>query len=120
MKGHLHLEGHKPINTENFGFSAQILNLQARSCGKHLLGDQPHDTVEIVQWFKRSGFRKKDYCITIAYFVRDKEGYNLHFVGKRPIDEGVDWNNFKTLFQLSNSALEMLFTLQENERREQE
>ena len=34
---------------------------------------------------------------TIAYFVKDKEGYDLHFVGDRPFDKRVDWRNFEVI-----------------------
>ena len=34
---------------------------------------------------------------TIAYFIADKEGYDLHFVGDRPLDGRVDWEHFREL-----------------------
>jgi hypothetical protein len=34
---------------------------------------------------------------TIAYFIGYKEGYNLHFVGDRPLDSRVNWDHFREL-----------------------
>jgi len=32
---------------------------------------------------------------TIAYFLRSKEGYDLHFVGDRPFKSRVNWDHFR-------------------------
>jgi hypothetical protein len=37
---------------------------------------------------------------TVAYFVVDSEGYNLHFVGERPFDQRVNWDHFRELLIL--------------------
>ena len=36
-----------------------------------------------------------EYKWTIAYFVHDKEGAQLVFVGDRPLDERVNWKHFE-------------------------
>lgn len=35
------------------------------------------------------------YKWTIAYFTRTSEGYELKFVGDRPLDKRVKWKHFK-------------------------
>ena len=40
---------------------------------------------------------KGEYKWTIAYWQKDSEGYDLHFVGDRPMDKRVDWRNFETI-----------------------
>ena len=42
---------------------------------------------------------KGEYKWTIAYWVRDKEGYDLHFVGDRPLDRRVDWRNLEVVIR---------------------
>lgn len=37
------------------------------------------------------------YKWTIAYFVAGKEGYDLQFVGDRPLDDRVNWDHFREL-----------------------
>ena len=37
------------------------------------------------------------YKWTIAYWVKDKEGYELKFVGDRPFEKRVDWHNFEAV-----------------------
>ena len=106
----LHLES--SMKCDDFYFRAAIGNLEARSVGDHLSSEKPHTTVEIVQWFAGE---KSRYCVTVAYFLREESGYYLRFVGKRPVEDGVDWGNFKSLFELSDGVLEILFNAQKNE-----
>jgi len=37
------------------------------------------------------------YKWTVAYFFASKEGYDLHFVGDRPLDSRVNWDHFREL-----------------------
>jgi hypothetical protein len=52
------------------------------------LGDDLH----ICLWSEDGKFKW-----TVAYFVVDSEGYNLHFVGERPFDPRVNWDHFREL-----------------------
>lgn len=63
-------------------FNFRIENLEVRSCGEHLFSDGEHNRAEIIQWDKNTD--KTEYCFTLAYWHKDKEGYNLLFVGGRP------------------------------------
>jgi hypothetical protein len=86
-------------------FRFRIEKLELRSCGKHLLLDQNHDRAEIVQW--SSDTEEKEYCWTIAYWVKGKEGYDLQFVGSRPFD--VDSNLFMQLAKQGQELLNIYF-----------
>lgn len=61
-------------------FNWQYKNYEIREFKSNTSGLQ---SFELVQW--REGFPQR-YCFTLAYFVRDKEGYYLKFVGERPFD----------------------------------
>lgn len=37
------------------------------------------------------------YKWTVAYFLDDKEGFDLHFVGDRALDKRVNWVHFREL-----------------------
>lgn len=66
-------------------FSFRIEDIELRSCGEHLLVDGvEHNRAEIVKWANDTG--KKEYCWTVAYWNKHKEGYDLEFVGARPFD----------------------------------
>ena len=39
------------------------------------------------------------YKWTIAYWIKDREGYDLHFVGDRPMDSRVDWKNLEIIIR---------------------
>jgi hypothetical protein len=70
-------------------FNTRIDDLELRSCGEHLLAEGvKHNTAEIVKWAKDAG--KKEYCWTVAYWNKHKEGYDLRFVGNRPFDVNSD------------------------------
>jgi hypothetical protein len=40
---------------------------------------------------------KGEYKLTVAYWIDGEEGYDLHFVGDRPLDKRVDWQAFKSV-----------------------
>ena len=46
----------------------------------------------ICLWSKEGTFKW-----TVAYFVKGSEGFDLHFVGDRPLDERVNWDHFREL-----------------------
>ena len=66
-------------------FSFRIEDLELRSCGDHLLIEGvKHTRAEIIKWAKDT--EQKEYCWTVAYWNRHKEGYDLQFIGNRPFD----------------------------------
>ena len=65
-------------------FNLRFGELELRSCGKHLLSDGEHNRAEIVKWAYDTD--KKEYCWTVAYWNKGKEGYYLQFVSGRPFD----------------------------------
>ena len=82
----------------------RIDNLELRSCGEHLLSVKPHTTCEIVKW-KKSGL--KEYCYVVAYWKRNKEGFDLQFVGDRPFD--IEPHLFMYLAQIGQYWLDIEF-----------
>ena len=64
-----------------------------------------HTRAEIVKWAKDTG--QKEYCWTVAYWDRHKEGYDLKFVGNRPFD--TNQKIFMTLAKQGQQLLEDAF-----------
>lgn len=63
-------------------------DLEVRTCSDHLgQVKEPHTTAEIVRWFFEGEIRK--YNITLAFFEKGLEGYNLKFIGERVFDPDV-------------------------------
>lgn len=83
-------------------FSFRIEDLELRSCGDNLLVEGvEHTKAEIVKWAKDTG--QKEYCWTVAYWDRHKEGYDLKFVGNRPFD-----TNQKIFMALAKQGQQLL------------
>ena len=82
-------------------FNSRINNLEVRSCGKHLLSDNEHNRAEIVKWAKDTS--EKEYCWTVAYWSKGKEGYDLQFVGGRPFE-----TNSELFMKLAKQGQQML------------
>lgn len=62
--------------------------------------DNPHCSIH------KSGFANPESCITITLFRRNKDGdYYVEFVGDRPLDDKVAWNDFRTLLQIGYNEL---------------
>lgn len=40
-----------------------------------------------------------EYKWTIAYWIKNCEGYNLHFLGDKPLDKRVDWRNLEVIIR---------------------
>lgn len=65
---------------------------------------------EIVQW--NTDGNGKDYCFTLLWFSKDKEGYYVEFVGDRPLN----YHDTETLWKLmryGNSVCNATFKLEE-------
>ncbi len=58
-------------------FNIRVKDLELRSCPGHC-------KAEIVKWANDTD--GKEYCWTVAYWEKSKEGYNLRFVGDRPFE----------------------------------
>ena len=48
---------------------------------------------ELVKWYKAEvdGCEEREYCYVIAFFDRDKEGYDMRTVGDRFFDDKDAW-----------------------------
>ena len=76
---------HECKKSPRLEFNRKIGNIELRACTAALckpLEGFPNTTIDVVMWQKDS--KGKPYCFSIAYFVRDDEGYYLKFVGARP------------------------------------
>ncbi len=62
------------------------------------------DNYHINLWSENDAFK----C-SIAYFIKEKEGHALKFVGARPFDKRVNWLHFKLLAELGQKALDLKF-----------
>ena len=82
-------------------FSLKLGNLELRSCDNYLvLTSEKHTTAEIVEWYDENAS-----CYTVAYWKRTSEGFNLHFVGERPLN--CDRSAFWYLAEQGQKMLEM-------------
>lgn len=86
-------------------FNLRIGDLEVRSCGEHLFTDGEHSRAEIVKWDNDTD--KTEYCWTVAYWNKGKEGYDLQFVGGRPFD--VDGKLFMKLAKQGQKILDYAF-----------
>lgn len=86
-------------------FSFKVEDLEVRSCNAHLLSGGEHNRAEIVKWAKDTG--EKKYCWTVAYWSKNKDGYDLKFLGKRPFD--VDSGVFMKLAKQGQEMLDDAF-----------
>ena len=77
--------GHECKKRPRLAFNRSIGNIELRACSAGLhkpCQGKRNETIDVVMWQKDS--KGKPYCFSIAYFVRDDEGYYLKFVGARP------------------------------------
>jgi hypothetical protein len=50
-----------------------------------------------------------EYKWTIALFNRHKEGYDLTFVGDRPLDPRVNWTHFREIIEQGQSMHDRMY-----------
>ena len=65
---------------------------------------------EIVQWNSRDD-SEGEYCFTLCWWGKDKEGYSVEFIGNRPFE----YNNTKlfwTLMLYGQKVLDAQFNLE--------
>lgn len=49
------------------------------------------------------------YTCSIAYFVCTSEGYELKFVGDRPMDSRVNWQHFEAIIRQGQTIADVRF-----------
>ncbi len=82
----------------------RIGNIELRSTGKHLIRDDDKiTTCEIILWFDGV---KRESCCTIAHWKRDTEGFDLKFVGSRPLGDDVRVSDFWCLVKAGQEFLD--------------
>lgn len=74
------------------------------------LSREPEKYWEIVQWVEVP--LKDSYCFTIALFTREEEP-DLEWVGRRPLSEDIDRDDFYTLVDLGYTLQEKRIMLDE-------
>ena len=89
-------------------FSERQGNLEVRSCSTKLTSTGEHTTAEIVMYAAHFSTRK-EYCYTLAYWVRDSEGYSLRFIGNRPLEDDVSYTIFHYLAKYGQMQLDAYF-----------
>jgi hypothetical protein len=49
------------------------------------------------------------HCWTIAWWTKDSEGYELSFIGDRPLDKRVKWKAFKKCVKQGQAIADEMF-----------
>ena len=89
-------------------------DIELRTCDIHLLSSGEHVTAEIRQWFEATETCQR-HCYVLAYWRRDKEGYDMMFVGSRPAKlSKKDANSFWRLYKRGQKLLTKHFNLDDN------
>lgn len=65
----------------------------------YVLPDYPHCKIH------KSCFKYPEFCISIVLFKKDSEGWNLEFIGDRPLESDVNWEDFRSLVQVGYNKL---------------
>ncbi len=87
-------------------FSYRYNNVEVRSTGVGLCSNPDHNTAEIVQWSVDE--KHEQYCWTVAYWVKEKEGYSLRFVSSRPLE--IKPKLFMKMFKKGQKYLDKYFS----------
>lgn len=75
------------------------------------LGKNPEHYPEIVRWYNRKD--GDDFCCTLLYWVRDREGWDIKFVGDRPFDTEIDARVLWILMQYGQTVASAEFRITE-------
>lgn len=59
----------------------------------------------IVQWLPPN----KKYVYTIALFEHNRDGVDLRFIGRRPLEKSVDWAEFEKLARKGYKEQEKIY-----------
>ena len=66
---------------------------------------------EIIRWQDSKDFGKT--CYTLAWWIKDKEGYNIQFLGDRPLSYEVDQDYFWELVKYGQKICEAKFQVED-------
>lgn len=65
-----------------------------------------NETIELIKWYYNKKSDKLN-CFTLAYWIKDDEGYYLKFVGGRPFEE-IDALDVETIWRKLKEAQKVL------------
>jgi hypothetical protein len=70
---------------------------------------ETNNTYELVKWCKSKvdGCEERDYCYVVAFFDKDKEGYDLRTVGDRFFEDKDAWVVGKHAIQFLNETFQI-------------
>ena len=91
-------------------FSYKYKDYELRACPKRLVRfneDEPNETIDLIKW--ETADDGKRYCYSLAYWVQDKEGYDLKFVNDRPFTY-IDIEDIEMIWAMLKAAQETLDT----------
>jgi hypothetical protein len=60
---------------------------------------------ELVKWYK--DYNQKDYCCVIAFFDKDKEGYDMRTIGNRFFEDTDAWVVGKYALEFLNAIFQI-------------
>lgn len=68
------------MTTKRLDFNWKYKNYELRACPKKLVRfhDEPNETIDFVKWELDSNGKR--YCYFLAYWIKNSQGYELHFV----------------------------------------
>ena len=69
-------------------FSWKYKDYELTACPKRLARfseDEKNETIDLVKWCE--SWEGQRLCYSLAYFIRESEGYDLRFVGNRPFED---------------------------------
>ena len=69
-------------------------------------------TPEIVRWAPDADSERGEFCYTLMFFDREREGYNARFIGSRPFDYG-DSTALWNLMTYAQRLLDAKFALED-------
>jgi hypothetical protein len=72
---------------------------------------------EVVAWGPSSSSGNKEYCYTLARWQKNREGYDLIFIGNRPfqsdnIDSNIFWNLAKYGQKVTDAVFELDYSME--------
>ncbi len=70
--------------------SMRIGNAELRTCTEQLMLEGDHVTAEVIYWQGES-------CFTLASWTKGEEGFDLRFVGNRPLEHSSPAVMFKLI-----------------------
>ena len=59
---------------------------------------------EIVRW--QTWPEGKEYCYTLLFWEKDREGYYIYFIGGRPLDKDIDQADLFKLMRYGQAILD--------------